>query len=83
MTGQQTRTRVNLNSLPIETAIVEDHCDVVPFIYAYYRHKKIRQSALMVHFDSHPDLSVPSGKFSISDWRNSETLLHDILTEVG
>jgi len=69
----------------LETCIVDDHCDVVPFIFAYWRKHKIRCPVPMIHFDSHPDMAVPSCKtpFAIREWRNKDILLEQILVEEG
>lgn len=67
----------------IDCAIVDDHCDIVPFILACIRSKKIKiinddisnsntingNDVVFVHLDSHPDFSLPS-KNDISDGYN-------------
>lgn len=59
----------------IECIIVDDHCDIVPFIHALYRSKKLSFShppPNMLHFDSHSDLSLPPSP--TLDWLDKEAL---------
>lgn len=68
-------------SRDLHCCIVEDHCDVVPFLHACMR-KKIccpTKKLLFVHFDAHPDMSVPTTT-KLSDWNNL-TSLHDTLED--
>ena len=64
----------------LHLAVVEDHCDIIPFLHAAFRKKLCRSTnLLLVHFDAHPDLAVPTIS-TLSDW-NDLTLLHDTLED--
>lgn len=53
----------------IHGCVVEDHCDIIPFLLASWRAKKLPiKNACMIHFDSHPDLSIP--KQNMKTWSN-------------
>ena len=68
-------------SCDLHCCIVEDHCDIVPFLHACFR-KKIccpMKKLLFVHFDAHPDMSVPTTT-KLTDWTNL-TSLHDALED--
>ena len=70
-----------LPSCDLHCCIVEDHCDIVPFLHACFR-KKIccpTKKLLFVHFDAHPDMSVPTTT-KLTDWTNL-TSLHDALED--
>ena len=65
----------------------EDHCDIVPFIHSFYRAKKVQHDnkVVLIHFDAHPDLSIPSTTTQINtleSWKDTENL-YDILSEEG
>ena len=65
----------------LHCCIVEDHCDIVPFLHACFR-KKIccpTKKLLFVHFDAHPDMSVPTTT-KLIDWTNLASL-HDALED--
>jgi hypothetical protein len=45
----------------IPCCIVDDHCDIVPFLHALWRSKKLSLTNLTYfHIDSHPDLTPPA-----------------------
>ena len=66
--------------MPIHCCLVDDHHDVLPFLVACIRAKKIpiikkkdksnsiidENDVIMIHIDSHPDFSLPS-KNDITD----------------
>ena len=65
----------------IECCLVEDHCDIVPFIQSLLRAKKIKNAPYrMLHFDSHPDLSLPTNQTNTHDWKDLNKLW-DILNQ--
>ena len=65
----------------IECCLVEDHCDIVPFIQSLLRAKKIKNVPnRMLHFDSHPDLSLPTNQTNTHDWKDLNKLW-DILNQ--
>ena len=68
----------------IECCIVEDHYDIVPFIQSLLRAKKIKNVPIrMLHFDSHPDISVPTNltdQTNTHDWKDFNKLW-DILNQ--
>ena len=75
---------------PVHCCIVDDHCDIVPFIYAYWRIYKLplpppskAADFCFIHFDAHPDLSIPSDGSCISDWRDKDRLFDALRTEGG
>jgi hypothetical protein len=64
----------------VHCCIVEDHCDILPFLRACWRKKLFTSSdLLLIHFDAHPDLAVPSTT-TVQDWLNLDQL-HDTLSE--
>lgn len=61
----------------IYCCIVDDHCDIIPFLFSCYKFKKISlTSNLFFHIDSHPDLIPP--QTNINNYQNIE-LLYNIL----
>eukprot|EP01038_Epipyxis_sp_PR26KG_P010844 gene10844-14557_t len=78
-------------------AIVDDHNDIIPFLFACWRSKKVFRisdsdincSVSVLHFDAHPDLSLPLSnsqhsqhtqpieynKNSFSSWNNPVELI--------
>lgn len=45
----------------IPLCIIDDHCDLIPFLHACWRRKRIISSNLLLfHIDSHPDLVPPT-----------------------
>jgi UPF0489 domain len=61
--------------------VVDDHSDIVPFLQAAWRAKKIPfQFDFFLHFDSHADLGLPSSISNVKDFSNS-TILLDKLNE--
>lgn len=65
----------------------EDHCDLVPFLHAYYRVHKVPfkpDPVVLLHIDAHPDLSLPSQapRASVAQWRQPDSL-YDILDSEG
>lgn len=70
----------------LHCCIVDDHCDIVPFLIGFYRVRKFDVNATvdLVHVDAHPDFSIPSSSLSntIVDWNDSD-LLYSILEEEG
>ena len=67
--------------LTIPCCIVDDHCDVIPFLHACWQAKKIQFADLaLLHVDSHPDLVVPA--CSVTEMHDKE-LLYDLLEETG
>ena len=67
--------RVTVSS--INCFIVEDHCDVVPIINSMIRAKLLPISGThMIHFDSHPDLSL--SKISVQNWNNMTSIYESL-----
>jgi hypothetical protein len=65
----------------VPCGIVDDHCDVVPFLHALWREKKISsQNLVFFHVDSHPDLVPPPA--SVLELTNIATL-YDLLDGEG
>jgi hypothetical protein len=65
----------------IPCCLVDDHCDVVPFLHALWRAKKIScENLVFFHVDSHPDLVPPPA--SVQDLTNIATL-YDLLDGEG
>ena len=68
----------------LHLCLVEDHCDVVPFLAACYRAKLIPAGgAELVHVDAHPDLSAPSPPAATEDFRRIERLMEVLAGEGG
>jgi len=66
----------------IDCVIVNEHSDVVPFLHSLWKNKRIPFDGLaFIHFDSHPDLSVPTSS-TIQDIQNPK-ILRDILEKDG
>ena len=63
--------------------IIDDHCDIVPFLHCLYRAKRIlsKSEVFFVHIDAHADLSVPAGT-RIKDWEDKDNL-YEILSAEG
>lgn len=67
----------------LHCCVVEEHCDIVPFLYALMRAKKIGMSELsLLHFDAHPDLMPVAHPYVFNNTRSTEKLI-DILSEPG
>jgi hypothetical protein len=50
----------------------EDHCDILPFLNACVRAKLMPiEGVEMLHFDSHPDMSIPSA-WPTSEWAQKQ-----------
>jgi hypothetical protein len=65
----------------IYCCIVDNHCDVTPFLHACWKAKKIAfTDLLLVHIDAHPDLMMPQA--NVNDFSNCD-LLYDILEGTG
>lgn len=65
----------------INTYIVEDHNDALEYIYKEIGSKRLKISNLtMLHFDSHPDLGIPSNLLA-DDTFNKSRLLESISIE--
>ena len=61
--------------------IVEDHNDVLPSIYKDIGSKRLSFDNLtMIHFDSHPDLGIPS-QLKADDILNKEKVLDSLSIE--
>lgn len=71
----------------VHCCIVDDHCDILPFVHEYFRlNSEFNDgSALFVHIDAHPDMSIPSASFckSSDDWNDLDRLYDIILEEEG
>lgn len=73
----------------IHCCVVDDHCDVVPFLQhfqrLYYGRGLGKLKALVIHVDAHPDLSVPSSTLSesVDDWNDPDSLYDILLEEEG
>lgn len=73
----------------IHCCVVDDHCDVVPFLQhfqrLYFGRGLGKLKALVVHVDAHPDLSVPSSNLSesVHDWNDPDNLYDILLEEEG
>lgn len=58
----------------------------MPFLHAFYRLHRFQpghQEVILLHFDGHPDLSLPSGpprRTSVDQWKDPHTL-YDLLAE--
>jgi hypothetical protein len=60
LSGQKEESGKGCNK-SIPCCIVDDHCDIVPFLHALWRSKKLSLSNLSYfHIDSHPDLTPPA-----------------------
>ena len=65
----------------IHCCVVDDHCDIVPFLHACWKSKILPVDGLsLIHVDSHPDLSPPPT--SVEKFTDSEHL-YEILEGVG
>lgn len=57
----------------IHCCIVEEHCDIVPFIHALMRAKRLPLTdILLIHIDAHPDLVPISEPFFFRDLSDTE-----------
>ena len=66
----------------IPCCIVDDHCDIIPFLQACWRSKKIPFNGLkIIHFDSHADLGLPATK--VKDFLCKKRLEEILSTEDG
>eukprot|EP01039_Chlorochromonas_danica_P000875 gene875-955_t len=74
------------SSCSLDCCLIKDHCDLVPFLHAFYRLHRFQpghQEVILLHFDGHPDLSLPSGppkRTSLEQWKDPHTL-YDLLAE--
>jgi len=72
---------------PIPCCIVNDHSDIEPFLLACIRAKRLSTRCVMVHFDAHPDMSVPTPveqKYdSVLSWKDPHVLYYDVLSSEG
>lgn len=72
---------------PIPCCIVNDHSDIEPFLLACIRAKRLSAGCTMVHFDAHPDMSVPTPVESQHDsvlcWKDPQALYYDVLSSEG
>ena len=66
----------------LHCCIVEDHSDIVPFLHALVRAKKLEFGAAIFHFDAHPDMSLPCGH-PVEAWQSSTSLYYDVLNTEG
>ena len=71
----------------IPCCVVNDHCDILPFVCACIRANKLSTEALMVHFDAHPDLSVPTPAAleydTVQAWNSPGDIYYDVLSSEG
>lgn len=66
--------------LSLRTVIVEDHNDALYHIYRAIGSKRIPfKDAIMIHFDSHPDLGIP--KLDIANIYDKEYVLSSLSIE--
>jgi len=67
----------------LHCAVVDDHCDVIPFLQAAFRRKLLPVTGrlAMVHLDAHPDLAVPAAA-SMAALEDVDKL-YDVLCEEG
>lgn len=72
--GLQLATSVQM----IPCCVVDDHCDVIPFLHSLWRAKKLSLTNLLYfHVDSHPDLTPPAvNLYSLTNL----SVLFDLLT---
>lgn len=68
--------------MSLHCCIVEDHCDVVPFLCALFATRLLSRGNF-VHFDAHPDLSVASQPCSVLDFKNEEKVMAVMQNEGG
>ncbi|XP_014248524.1 UPF0489 protein C5orf22 homolog [Cimex lectularius] len=62
---------------PLQIVVVEDHHEVIPFIYRLIGSKKLPVNGnLLVHFDSHPDLLVPKSMQADVVWTKDTLFPH-------
>lgn len=72
----------------IPCCIIDDHCDLIPFLHALWRTKKLNYSNLFFfHIDSHPDLVPPipsssADNICCNDLQNI-SILYDLLNTPG
>ena len=67
----------------IHLCIVNDHSDIVPFLHQCWKRKLMPfYDNKIVHFDSHPDLSLPRG-YTIANLEDPKLLLNILETEDG
>lgn len=67
--------------MDINCCIVDDHCDILPFLHACWKAKVIPMTGLsLVHVDSHPDLVPPNT--SVERFTDAQHL-YDVLEGVG
>jgi hypothetical protein len=63
--------------------LVEDHCDIVHFLHALTRSKKIpSQDVKLIHFDSHPDM-MPLVEHNVLDCYSYQQLCTHLEGEMG
>mmetsp|Transcript_3763 Transcript_3763/g.5839 ORF Transcript_3763/g.5839 Transcript_3763/m.5839 type:complete len:455 (-) Transcript_3763:268-1632(-) len=63
--------------MTIHCCIVDDHCDIIPFLHSCYRINLLPSSNVsLIHIDSHPDLVPPADTLSsLSDTSHLYTLM--------
>ena len=67
----------------IKCCIVDDHCDIIPFLFSCWKAKKIElNNNIFIHFDSHPDL-IPPNSLSIKDYCNQQKIYETLEQEGG
>jgi hypothetical protein len=67
----------------LHCCLVEQHSDIVPFLFALMREKMVpMENVLFVHFDAHPDLMPISKPFNFEDTKDPNKLI-EILEEPG
>ena len=67
----------------LHIAVVEDHCDIVHFLHALVRSKRISSRDVhLLHFDSHPDM-IPLVDHSVLDCYSYESLTAHLDGEMG
>ena len=72
----------------IPLCIVNDHSDIVPFILACIRAKKLPATGSpILHFDAHPDMAVPTpvdlSYDSVQHFKDPRSLFYDVLSSEG
>lgn len=72
----------NGSEVVVHMGIVNDHHDIVPFLHSLLRAKLLPRGCMVVHFDSHADLCVPSTKnLGVQSWLSPRSLYYDVLGE--